>query len=209
MGRKTQITREMILEAAFEILDESGIGSVAIKNIAARLNCSTQPVSWQFGSMQELKKELFWYSARKFSADMERLMKGRPAIEAFFVTGMNYISIACDHPNVFRFVNVDDPMDSIGERLNGDTSIFAMQFDEVSAGLLAKEYGMTEETASEIIRDTVLYTHGLAVMMMYDNYRLPKETACEMIYRVGERFMKAQGYDINVDYEKMIKEFFG
>lgn len=209
MGRKTQITREMILEAAFEILDESGIGAVAIKNIAARLNCSTQPVSWQFGSMQELKKELFWYSARKFSADMERLMKGRPAIEAFFVTGMNYISIACDHPNVFRFVNVDDPMDSIGERLNGDTSIFAMQFDEVSAGLLAKEYGMTEESAAEIIRDTVIYTHGLAVMMMYDNYRLPKEIACEMIYKVGERFMKEKGYDINVDYKKMIKEFFG
>ena len=209
MGRKTQITREMILEAAFEILDESGIGAVAIKNIAARLNCSTQPVSWQFGSMQELKKELFWYSARKFSADMERLMKGRPAIEAFFVTGMNYISIACDHPNVFRFVNVDDPMDSIGERLNGDTSIFAMQFDEVSAGLLAKEYGMTEETAAEIIRDTVIYTHGLSVMMMYDNYRLPKETACEMIYKVGAMFMKAKGYDINVDYKKMIKEFFG
>ena len=209
MGRKTQITREMILEAAFEILDESGIGSVAIKNIAARLNCSTQPVSWQFGSMMELKKELFWYSARKFSADMERLMKGRPAIEAFFITGMNYISIACDHPNVFRFVNVDDPMDSIGERLNGDTSIFAMQFDEVSAGLLAKEYGMSEESAAEIIRDTVIYTHGLSVMMMYDNYRLPKEKACEMIYKVGVKFMKAKGYDIKLDYEKMIKEFFG
>ena len=35
-----------------------------------------------------------------------------------------------------------------------------------TAGLLAKEYGMTEETAAEIIRDTVIYTHGLSVMMM-------------------------------------------
>ena len=58
MGRKTQITREMILKAAYELLDESGIGAVAIKTIAARLGCSTQPVSWQFGSMLELKKEL-------------------------------------------------------------------------------------------------------------------------------------------------------
>ena len=59
MGRKTQITREMILKAAYELLDESGIGAVAIKTIAARLSCSTQPVSWQFGSMLELKKELY------------------------------------------------------------------------------------------------------------------------------------------------------
>ena len=56
MGRKIQITREMILKAAYELLDESGMGAVTIKTIAARLGCSTQPVSWQFGSMLELKK---------------------------------------------------------------------------------------------------------------------------------------------------------
>ena len=59
MGRKVRITREMILEAAYEILDESGIGAVGIKAIASKLGCSTQPVSWVFGSMKELKKELF------------------------------------------------------------------------------------------------------------------------------------------------------
>ena len=36
MGRKTQITREMILEAAYELLDESGIGAVGIKQIAEK-----------------------------------------------------------------------------------------------------------------------------------------------------------------------------
>ena len=56
MGRKTKITKEMILDAAYELLDEAGIGAVAIKSIAARLGCSTQPVSWHFGSMTELKR---------------------------------------------------------------------------------------------------------------------------------------------------------
>ena len=62
MGRKTQITREMILNAAYELLDEAGIGAVAIKLIAERLGCSTQPISWHFGSMTELKKELFYFN---------------------------------------------------------------------------------------------------------------------------------------------------
>ncbi|MCR4585727.1 MAG: TetR/AcrR family transcriptional regulator, partial [Lachnospiraceae bacterium] len=57
MGRKTTITKDMILEAAYELLDGSGISSVGIKQIAASLNCSTQPVSWHFGSMMELRKE--------------------------------------------------------------------------------------------------------------------------------------------------------
>ena len=56
MGRKAKITKEMVLEAAYELLDEAGISAVAIKNIAAKLGCSTQPVSWLFGSMTELKK---------------------------------------------------------------------------------------------------------------------------------------------------------
>ena len=59
MGRKAKIDKQMILEAAYELLDEGGIEAVAIKSIAAKLNCSTQPVSWHFGSMTELKKALY------------------------------------------------------------------------------------------------------------------------------------------------------
>ncbi len=82
MGRKTQITREMILNAAYELLDEAGIGSVAIKLIAKRLGCSTQPVSWQFGSMTELKKELYSYAANRVFGGLEEEMHGKEAIEA-------------------------------------------------------------------------------------------------------------------------------
>ena len=85
MGRKTRITREMILEAAYELLDEAGISAVAIKSIASRLGCSTQPVSWQFGSMTELKKELFNYAAMKLYSPLENVMHGKEAIEAFFI----------------------------------------------------------------------------------------------------------------------------
>jgi AcrR family transcriptional regulator len=123
MGRKTKITREMILETAYELLDESGIGAVAIKSIASRLGCSTQPVSWQFGSMTELKKELFKNAAMRLYSPLENAMQGREAIEAFFISGKYYLSGACDHPNVFRFVNVDDPAETIGEHIYTDKSI--------------------------------------------------------------------------------------
>ena len=85
MGRKTKITREMILEAAYELLDESGIGGVAIKQIAAKLGCSTQPVSWQFGSMSELKKEL--YSYNKFILDLYNRVKPKFIVDSQHQTG--------------------------------------------------------------------------------------------------------------------------
>ena len=207
MGRKTQITREMILEAAFEILDEAGIGAVAIKNIAARLNCSTQPVSWQFGSMQELKKELFDYAAHKLYDPLQELMDGREAGDAFFLSGMNYITGACEHPNVFRFVNVDNPSDLIGDTGYGERSIFTIQFDEVSAKMIAAQYGLPPEAAGELVRDTVIYTHGLATMMMYDNFRLPTEEACKMMYNMGIKLMNDSGIKPDIDYKRLMKEF--
>ncbi len=196
MGRKVKITREMILQAAYELLDESGLGAVAIKTIASRLNCSTQPVSWHFGSMSELKKELYNYCAGKLYGDFPEEMKGKSAVDAFFATGVRYISNACDHPNVFRFVNVDDPMDTIGERMNGEVSIFNFQFDEDAAKLLADEYDISPEVIGNTVRDVVIYTHGLAVMMMFDSYRLPKEEACRMVYDMGMKQLQLIGIKI-------------
>ena len=190
MGRKTKITREMILKAAYDLLDEAGINAVQIKSIASKLGCSTQPVSWQFGSMTELKKELYRYSAEMLYGSLEEEMKGKSAIDAFYLSGVRYISNACDHPNVFRFVNVDDPLETIGESLNGNVSIFTGQFNEGAVKIFAEESDMSEEVIGEMVRDTVIYTHGLAVMMIFDNFRLPKEEACRMIYALGEKLLK-------------------
>ncbi|MCR5649714.1 MAG: TetR/AcrR family transcriptional regulator [Lachnospiraceae bacterium] len=201
MGRKTKITRDMILEAAYELLDESGISAVAIKLIADRLGCSTQPVSWQFGSMTELKKELYSYAAHKVFDGLEKEMQGRKAIEAFFLSGIRYLSIACDHPHVFRFLNVDDPMDTIGERPYGDASMFSFQFDEEAVKIFASQYDIPAAQIAEMVRDTVIYTHGLALMMIFDGQKLPKKEACRMVYNLGMKLSRDIGITPEGDFE--------
>ncbi|MCR4850756.1 MAG: TetR family transcriptional regulator [Lachnospiraceae bacterium] len=199
MGRKTKITREMILQTAYELLDESGIGAVAIKSIASRLGCSTQPVSWQFGSMTELKKELFEYAAMRLYGSLEDEMKGKEAIEAFFISGKHYLKGACDHPHVFRFVNVDDTEETIGERVFGEKSIFDLQFDEEAYNMLTAQYDISAEAIGNAVRDIVIYTHGLAVMMIFDSHRLPKEAAYRMMYDVGLMMLRNIGIDVKTD----------
>ena len=189
----------MILQAAYELLDESGIGAVAIKSIALRLGCSTQPVSWQFGSMTELKKELFEYAAMKLYGSLEEKMKGKEAIEAFFISGKHYLSAACDHPHVFRFVNVDDTEETVGERIFGDKSIFDLQFDEEAYKMLRAQYDISAEAIGNVVRDMVIYTHGLAVMMIFDSYRLSKKAACRMMLDVGVMMLRNAGIEVKPD----------
>lgn len=204
MGRKTQITKEMILEASYELLEESGIEAVAIKQIAAKLGCSTQPVSWQFGSMAELKKELYYYAGnRMFSGLEEKMRKASGAVEAFFISGIHYISVACDHPNAFRFLNIDDTSNTIGENVYGDTSIFSFQFDEEALNIFAEQYDIKKEVLAEMVRDTVIYTHGLALMMLFDGRKLPKKEACRMVYNLGIKLMTQLGIKEKDRFEEL------
>ena len=196
----------MILEASFELLEESGIDAVQIKQIAAKLGCSTQPISWQFGSMTELKKELYFYAGNKTFAGLEEMMRQKEnAIEAFFVSGIFYLSVACDHPKVFRFINVDDTKETIGERIHGDKSIFSFPFDEEALNMFAKQYDIKKELLAEMIRDIVIYTHGLALMMLFDGMKLPKKEACRMVYNFGCKLISQLG----IETEDRFEEFYG
>lgn len=196
MGRKARITKDMILEAAYSLLDEAGIGAVAIKSIAAKLDCSTQPISWQFGSMGDLKKELYYYAGKKLWCGIEEDMKEKNAVEAFFQTGVRYISVACDHPNVFRFLQIDNMADTIGIQPGEQSSILSQQMNAISVELLAKQYKVPKEKIGEAVQNTVIYTHGLASMMLWDNFRMPKEVACQMVYDMGIKLLKDIGIDV-------------
>ena len=204
MGRKVKVTKDMMLEAAYGLLEESGSDVVGITQVAERLGCSTAPISWQFGGMPELRKELYYYAGNKlFSGLEERMRQASDAIEAVFISGIFYISIACDHPNVFRFINVDNTSDTIGESVYGNKSIFSFQFDEEALNIFAKQYDIKKEVLAEMVRDTVIYTHGLALMMLFDGQKLPKKEACRMMYNLGSKLMAQLGIEEEDRFEKL------
>ncbi|MCM3172399.1 TetR/AcrR family transcriptional regulator [Paenibacillus sp. MER 99-2] len=59
MPPKVEITKDKVLDAAFEMVREQGLDVLTARNIARRLHCSTQPIYSAYGNMDELKEELF------------------------------------------------------------------------------------------------------------------------------------------------------
>jgi len=55
MPAKKQISKEAILQAALEIVRECGLSAVNARNLAKKLQCSTQPIYLSFTGMDELK----------------------------------------------------------------------------------------------------------------------------------------------------------
>jgi AcrR family transcriptional regulator len=56
MPPKVRVTKEEIINAAFEIVRRSGPQALNARNVATALNCSTQPIFSNFASMEELQE---------------------------------------------------------------------------------------------------------------------------------------------------------
>lgn len=52
---KAKVTKEMIIDAAFEIARTTGAENINARTVSQRLNCSTQPVMYHFSTIEELK----------------------------------------------------------------------------------------------------------------------------------------------------------
>ena len=59
MPPKAKISRDMIIEAAYEIVRESGEENMNARNIAEKLGCSTQPVLYAFKTMDEIRENVY------------------------------------------------------------------------------------------------------------------------------------------------------
>ena len=51
MARKTTIGKDVILEAALQMLIVDGYESINIRTLAEKIGCSSQPLVWHFENM--------------------------------------------------------------------------------------------------------------------------------------------------------------
>ena len=59
MSTQAKITKEIILQAAFEIARVNGLEKVSNREIAKKINCSIRPIYYYFKNTEELNKELY------------------------------------------------------------------------------------------------------------------------------------------------------
>lgn len=70
MPAKQVITREQILEGASKIVTEKGIQQITARNIASKLNCSTQPIYWYFKNKEDLLHDVYLYINKHYINEM-------------------------------------------------------------------------------------------------------------------------------------------
>ena len=195
MPPKTQISKERILETGLQILIREGYASVTIHRLAKELNCSTQPISWTFGSMEGFRSELALYTLRYFNGKIEKRMQDRTnPLAAFSCVGESYLQVAFEEPNIVRFVRANS---ALFVSQGGLGSVFDYEKSKELRQALTELLGICDEEAGEFMKTMVVFSQGLVAMVVDKTIDISLDEGVNMLRETGVRFLAYAGVDEN------------
>lgn len=92
LPKRLKITREEIINAAFEIARKEGMEKVSNRAIAKKLNSSIRPIYYQFKNAEELHQEVYEKIDNYFYDFL--LNNGSDEYSKYRQVGINYIAFA-------------------------------------------------------------------------------------------------------------------
>jgi len=185
MARKTQISKEVILEAAFRMLLRDGYASINIKTLAQEIGCSTQPIAWHFGNMEGLRSALLEYCLT--------FLKDRFSIQGEKVSGIlegiasRYIELAFDYPNLYKYLYMSE---QDGEKMGNLAHLLRAENQDKVVQMIGQEHGISTEAAEKYLMNLQLYVHGIASFAVTKISFPSKEVIMQMIHEVNEVFLQ-------------------
>lgn len=191
MPTSPKIPKETILQHALAMLIEEGYSAINIKTLAKRIGCSTQPISWHFGNMENFRNALTEYALNYAN---EKMLSASEGMLAFSNVGIGYIDLAFDEPNLFRYLY-----------MSGESGYYAGGFeiltmaDTNSAMIeqIANQLGTSADKVSKFFRDTIIYTHGLACFVVSGLIKSTKEELYAMVEQGADGFLLQAGFVLN------------
>ncbi len=192
MARKVTVSREVILEAALNMLIRDGYSSVNIKTLAAEIGCSTQPIAWHFENMDGLRMALAQYA--KDYADKKSLKKKGNAIEGFEFLGESYIQMALKEPNLFKFLYLGES--PLGKPYELKDISGAKEHEEMINNI-AKLTNLSFEQVARVVRNTIIYTHGIATMIVTGVFKASKKDIMAMVKTASDAFLQKERLEFN------------
>lgn len=162
MPPRPKFTKEQVLQAALGIVDSEGESALTARRLGEVLGSSPRPIFTLFEGMQDLKKQLHDGPAMDaFNSYCDAFMASTPADEKapFKRFGYCLVSFATERPGLFAFLFI-----SGGSGTSSYADWLWTNQARSSIELLVAEYGLDEETASVLFRETWLHTFSLCVL---------------------------------------------
>ena len=172
MPPKVKVTKETIINAAVEIVKESGASALNTRNLASKLNCSTQPVFSNFSTMEDLKFAVIQKADQLFNKYMKTEIESGKYPD-FKASGMAYIRFAKEQKELFKLLYMRDRSDEN----------FVVQDEQTLQiqNMICKNTGLDPEQAKLFHLEIWAYVHGIATMFATGFFDLEWELVSKML----------------------------
>ena len=155
MPPKVKITTAQIVDAAVEIVRQQGAEAINARTVAAKLNCSTQPVFSNFATMEQLHLAVIEKAQEIYNAYTQREIESGK-YPAYKATGMAYIRFANEEKELFKLLFM---CERTQEQSLEDTELF-----ERMMTLVQENTGLSGTNAKLFHLEIWAYVHGIAAM---------------------------------------------
>ena len=182
MPKKPTTTKETIAEGAFRLVREQGHEALTARNLAAFLGCSTQPVMYQFPSLEVLKEEAY---RRADAFHTAYLLQAGDLLEM----GLRYIRFAREEPRLFRFLFQSG-------RFSG-LSLKDLILAPEAAGVLSAvgaEEGLEPQEAAAFFEPLAALVHGYAGLIADNAMKYDPDALRRTLTAVAEGLEKGRDY---------------
>ena len=190
MPSSPKIPKETILKHALEMLIQDGYSSINIKTLAKKIGCSTQPISWHFGNMENFRHALTAYALHYAN---EKMLSAAQGMSAFSNVGKGYIDLAFDAPNLFRYLYMSGES---GYHAGGFDILTTANANSVMVKQIAEQAGIPVDKVKDFFKNTIIYTHGLACFLVSGLIKASKEEVYAMMEQGAHGFMLQAGIDL-------------
>ena len=175
MPRKTKVTKADILETAVQLVRQDGSVALNARNLAKKLNCSTQPNYSNFNSMDEVRVEVIRQAEALYDQYIRDDM-GSGKYPPYKASGMAYIRFAVEERELFKLLFMRDRSKEVLPGITPDI--------EVLMEIIQKNVGISREKAERFHLSMWSHVHGIATMAATSYLQLDWELISLMLTEV-------------------------
>ena len=174
MPTKIRISKDMILDAAFEIVRQDGMEKLSNRELAKKLKCSIRPIYYQFENVEEMQKELYIKIEQYFYEFLlDNMVEGIPQYKQI---GINYIRFAKREKQLFQTLF----MNSTGLTPDAFVSKDGEDYKEIEK-LIKISTNLKEEEIKDFHTKMWIFSHGIATLVASGTVKLTESQVQELL----------------------------
>ena len=164
MPRKVQYSREMIIDAAIEMVRAKGADSINARDLGEWLGCSSRPLFTAFRNMEELIDTVRQEVSQRFLQRVRAARDANSPIPAAKRMGMCIVQFAQNEPNLYKFIH-----------WTGEQMLDVNELSQIMATQYQTDYQLSDDDALAFFDHMMIFNMGLCSLITNGVRRFTRE----------------------------------